>query len=581
MATKRRPRKPQRIPSRAARYARSPQPPAGAELFYRLALRRIARGWAKAIRRRLLARARQITGERLDATPEDADALASSGLELLGGLTRTLNTVAERVEQHSKKEFQRIGIKIRDAEPRLTPKITAWRKQNVSLVTKLLKRESKKLEKLLTEGEGRTYKALAADIEERLAISSRRAELIARDQTLTLNAQINQERQQAAGITEFLWTTAGDERVRSSHEDLDGKRFRYDDPPIVDGAVAVPGEPIQCLPGNAQITFSGAVNRLYRRRYSGELTTLVAESGITFESTPNHPVLTATGWKPAQQVNVGDYVFEVRDQRVDAAKSQIENRVAEIANLFDSLACLGGSRWERGLTSQFHGDGSNEQVDIIDIDGILRPNLELSLSKQLLELTLSRPVVDMARLESRARALQFGLSALLGTAPSDMSGLGLRLANLERRVAESDRISLRSAAQLGTGAQQEIANALALDPIALSKSLDGSSLPVELETFVLREALSVVRLSVLPKSPDTISAERLGQIVRVTREATRDLADQGAILKHPLRVLKKFRREFSSHVFNLETVSGWYSASIAVLNCRCVAFPILPELDDQ
>lgn len=244
MATRRRKRK--RLPPRSARLARSPQPPRAVELWYELQLRQASRVWARKVQARLLRAAREVTGERADASPEDAAGLADAGLDTLGSLTRTLATVAERTTRHSQTEFRRLGIRVRDGEPKLGKLIARWRKRNVSLVTKLFKSEAKKLEKLLTEGEGRTYKALAGEIQERLGIATRRAELIARDQVLTLNAQINQERQAAAGITEFAWTTAGDERVRQSHRELDGRRFKYADPPLVDGVKALPGEPVQC-----------------------------------------------------------------------------------------------------------------------------------------------------------------------------------------------------------------------------------------------------------------------------------------------------------------------------------------------
>jgi SPP1 gp7 family putative phage head morphogenesis protein len=238
-------RKPKKLPSRAARYARSPQPPNGVILFYRMAMRALVKRWAQKIQARLLAAAERITQ---DAASDDGSALSEIGIELVraAAFGDTLTKASERAVKHNQREFTRIGIKIRDAEPNLAPKIKQWRRENVRLVTRLFKRESKTLEKLLTEGEGRSYKSLAGDIMERLDVTARKAELIARDQTLKLNAQINQERQQAAGITEFAWSTSNDERVRESHQELDGKRFRYDDPPIVDGEPTLPGEAIQC-----------------------------------------------------------------------------------------------------------------------------------------------------------------------------------------------------------------------------------------------------------------------------------------------------------------------------------------------
>ena len=68
------------------------------------------------------------------------------------------------------------------------------------------------------------------------------AALIARDQIATLNGQLNRSRQTAAGITEFVWETMRDDRVRETHEELQGERFTWTDG--WDGVF--PGEPINC-----------------------------------------------------------------------------------------------------------------------------------------------------------------------------------------------------------------------------------------------------------------------------------------------------------------------------------------------
>lgn len=74
-----------------------------------------------------------------------------------------------------------------------------------------------------------------------------RATLIARDQVGKLYGQTNADRQQGLGITGFYWRTSMDERVRSSHAELEGQRFAYADPPENDdGEPILPGKEIQC-----------------------------------------------------------------------------------------------------------------------------------------------------------------------------------------------------------------------------------------------------------------------------------------------------------------------------------------------
>lgn len=57
------------------------------------------------------------------------------------------------------------------------------------------------------------------------------------------------KQQQDAGVQEYIWSDSGDSRVRSGHHRLNGKKFRWDDPPVVDertGRRCHPGEDFQC-----------------------------------------------------------------------------------------------------------------------------------------------------------------------------------------------------------------------------------------------------------------------------------------------------------------------------------------------
>jgi SPP1 gp7 family putative phage head morphogenesis protein len=70
-----------------------------------------------------------------------------------------------------------------------------------------------------------------------------RAKLIARDQTAKTNAAINQSRQEALGVDEYIWDTSGDERVRESHRRNNGKVFKWSKPPRDTGH---PGHDVNC-----------------------------------------------------------------------------------------------------------------------------------------------------------------------------------------------------------------------------------------------------------------------------------------------------------------------------------------------
>ncbi len=125
-----------------------------------------------------------------------------------------------------------------------------WIRKNVDLI-QVEPRVQRAVEHVLSKplAEGVRVEDLKQQLQERLGIEARRAELIARDQTLKLAGQLQQARQTQAGIRRYVWTTSEDERVRPDHAKLDGTVQSWDSPPIVDsrtGRRAHPGGDFQC-----------------------------------------------------------------------------------------------------------------------------------------------------------------------------------------------------------------------------------------------------------------------------------------------------------------------------------------------
>jgi SPP1 gp7 family putative phage head morphogenesis protein/excisionase family DNA binding protein len=79
---------------------------------------------------------------------------------------------------------------------------------------------------------------------ERVLISTEKhSRLIAHDQINKLNGRLNQTRQEAAGVTEFIWRTQGDSLVREEHAAINGQKFLWAEGAPIEG---LPGEPINC-----------------------------------------------------------------------------------------------------------------------------------------------------------------------------------------------------------------------------------------------------------------------------------------------------------------------------------------------
>lgn len=137
--------------------------------------------------------------------------------------------------------------------------IDQFRSSNVDRITSLRAEQIEKVRALLEEGEtsGWTGNELRNRLSKDLDIATNRAELIARDQTLKLAGQLTQARQTESGIRQYIWRTAGDERVRGTpggkwprgmHYELDGTLQNWSDPPETNenGDRNHPGQDFQC-----------------------------------------------------------------------------------------------------------------------------------------------------------------------------------------------------------------------------------------------------------------------------------------------------------------------------------------------
>ncbi len=105
--------------------------------------------------------------------------------------------------------------------------------------------------------EGYRFDKLIPSIKKRYGVTVRKAKFLARNETSIFMSKYHEERYGEAGITEYIWSTSHDARVRpaadthgsDNHRVLDDRTFKFSNPPTVDpatGRKANPGQDYNC-----------------------------------------------------------------------------------------------------------------------------------------------------------------------------------------------------------------------------------------------------------------------------------------------------------------------------------------------
>ena len=444
-------------------------------------------------------------------------------------------------------------------------------RDNVKLIQGLERDLVRRTEQALLIGlrRGQSVSDISSAIQRQTGIVARRADLIARDQTASLNGEITRLAQINSGITRYRWVTQGDERVRPSHEENDGKVFSWDNPP----ATGHPGTEINCLPPGANIVEAHGIIRVFRSVGAArELAFIVADDGSRLEATPNHQVLTGRGWVAAKEVDVGDDVLKVGHKRTQTRVSDYHEPV-RICDIFHAAKVAFEPVLVKPSAEHFHGDGLiDDEVHVVDVTGDLSIDPESPLFKSVHQLLLAHPYKTGPGLGAFYQCF-FGVldpsSSLLRRGCYLLSVLGAR-------SSHADMHRFAAISNLHAAPVQHALNRLARDAVALGQGKDTHPTGVELRRLIARVILRVCRGLVPERGVDAPGDELVAERFAVNADGLGGLYDAHALSVERLRVVDKgFVDRGCAHVFNLETKTNYYHSTLTVHNCRCTAQPVL------
>lgn len=593
-------RKPRRIAAR-------PRYPYVLERKYQRILREYVGNYVKIVRETILARLPDLAKEADRLRPDGLheDSWVTDVTELIQSIRSKLDPqikktqkkaddLVNEVSDFNKKDVDRVirsvvGVNIFTQEPWLKDQLEAFLSQNRALIKGLTDRETEQIQTIALNGlvAGDTAETMGKRIKKRFGITQRRAELIARDQVATMNGVLAGLRQTAAGVTQFIWRTALDERVRELHEEREGEVYDWDhvfDETPDDGP---PGIPINCFPGSVNFKSLDCVSKLYGHCFRGHLTELVTENDLILQATPNHPVLTDRGWVAINKVNVGDYLICGEGKAIDAIKVNVDHRMS-FENCFSSLSVIFGFSIHPSRTlADFHGDMADNKVGVISLDSSLPSSLDAELINDFVKL-----IFAWAKVPGIAGEFPFqggflsALQSLFGTPDSVVCGFNKLLALFVTGKFHAVEHGFRSISRLHPVFYEPIFYNISGNLVSFCDFFNAKPFSKEAQQFMNRQLYSIMRRSITQagyRRVDPRAPKMNTEIISVNTELDSNLEQAIPFVKKGYRVSNKRISEFSGHVYNFETLSGYYgiqgdNSTMIVSNCRCIAEPVLDDL---
>jgi hypothetical protein len=291
--------------------------------------------------------------------------------------------------------------------------------------------------------------------------------------------------------------------------------------------IDVPHPPLHpnCLVGDTPV-FATDVISGYSSTYVGTVIDIVTESGRRITVTPNHPLLSPTGFIAAKDITQGDNLLYYSVSNDAIKNPDNHNRITTISEIISSLPETFGmsSITMPSTTKDFHGDGgtTNSNINIVSSTNFLSGKIDSFQSENI-------------------GKLGFVGTDIFSTSLSSVSNLSAEL----------------------------FALGCAANGVVSSGNTSTSSLTSG------KSSLDDIGFTLI-SSDDSVFSENSSNNTSGTVESFGkfEFADTGNIKID--NVISVCEKQFSGQVYNLQTLSGLYLANGLITgNCRCAIAPFL------
>jgi SPP1 gp7 family putative phage head morphogenesis protein len=431
----------------------------------------------------------------------------------------------------------------------------------------------------LTTGAG--PKKVAAELRKQLGVTKGRAVAIARTETLSSHNQAAQAAYQRAGLEYFQLISTQDARTCPFCAARNMQVYKLGE--------SVPPVHVSCFPAGTIVDGPKALVST-ARHYEGEVVIIKTASGKELTGTPNHPVMTPHGWIPMGRLNKSSYVFSgPSSQRValrDPDDYLVPSLIEKVATTLGELSGTIGA----GVPvspEDFHGDGVGSKVCVVRPDSLLRDSIDPELLQLISEQAFHGRSVRLFSLP-RIGDLDTRFGGLLPASGSIVSSASPGLAGGGGRALCLHSIGLGTSTDRDFIRQEDAPDGSATNSEMDSDLFFGNSADVE---FDRGRADLLPHLRPLGSQPiSVLLGDDFVPICGIAKDAPlfKDSGERPSIDAESFssrfgafasnvsldRIVEVRVEDFSGHVYNLQTVSGFYFANdILTHNCRCYSLP--------
>jgi len=332
-----------------------------------------------------------------------------------------------------------------------------------------------------------------------------------------------------------------------------------------------------CIIGSTKILNSISPELIFKRAYKGKVITINTSYGCVLTCTPNHPILTVNGWIVAGELKEGDNV--IRDcgsewiASVDTNKNDMVSSVEDITSSFIKSGKM--LSVPMPITAQdFHTDGSDGEVNVIFPycslwRKIKTPFLESATNDRFIFRYFSA-LSEFMGFSHLARLFK----SICPTPHGNIGFTGKIFSVLKGGIVHSGLLLFISVSRLNSIIFKDSANNTRRNAKPVSDTLNTNSTVMKWQDFINRNLNKLKRCVVSSLIKDS------GNGSMTNSELSSNLINGNVGTVKPDNIVSLVVSDFSGHVYNLQTVNGFYTSNCIIThNCRSTSIPVLKDAD--